>query len=91
MSTPKQIPSVLFGRNDFNSNSRVVSIHSGINHMGGLTDDGDLYMWGKNKFGCLGFGSTNDQYFPLKTSIGAKVLDIKCGVDHTLAICKSFV
>lgn len=29
---------------------------------------GELYMWGKNKTGCLGFGHTRDQFFPFKVT-----------------------
>lgn len=34
-----------------------------------LLDNGDLYMWGRNKEGCLGFGNTDDQYFPLRVCL----------------------
>lgn len=91
VKVPTQIPATLFGRNDFNLKSRVTSINSGINHIGAINSEGDLYMWGKNKFGCLGLGETKDQFFPFKTAVSSKVEKIYCGVDHTLAICKSFI
>lgn len=31
-------------------------------------DRGDLYMWGKNKFGNLGFAHQKDQFFPWRVS-----------------------
>ncbi|XP_059613989.1 RCC1-like G exchanging factor-like protein [Phlebotomus argentipes] len=89
--TPRQIPAALFGRNDFNRSSVVTSISSGISHMGAINSDGDLFMWGVNKHGCLGLGNTKDMFFPFKTALGAKVLKISCGVDHTVALCKAFV
>ncbi|XP_058461098.1 RCC1-like G exchanging factor-like protein [Malaya genurostris] len=88
---PALIPPALFGRNDFNPTSRVRSIFAGITHSGAINDKDDLYMWGHNRYGCLGFGHTKDQYFPLKVAVSARVMKISCGVDHTLALCKAFV
>lgn len=88
---PTRIPSTLFGRNDFSPNSRITSIYSGISHMAAINSENDLYVWGKNKFACLGLGHENDQYFPFKASISAKVLKVSCGVDHTIALCKGFI
>ncbi|XP_055684508.1 RCC1-like G exchanging factor-like protein [Lutzomyia longipalpis] len=89
--TPQQIPSTLFGRNEFSKDSVVTSIYSGISHMGAINSDGDLFMWGINKHGCLGLGHRKDMYFPFKVAMGAKVIKISCGVDHTLALCRGFV
>lgn len=87
---PTQIPPTLFGRNSFNPENRVISIRAGISHIGAINTDNDLFMWGRNKFGCLGLGHEKDQYFPYKALVGAKVEKISCGVDHTVALCKSF-
>lgn len=59
--------------------------------MGAINSEHDLFMWGKNKYGCLGLGHKNDQFFPYKASVGAKVQKIACGADHTIAICKPFI
>lgn len=40
-----------------------------MNHLAALTNTGDLYMWGCNKFGSLGLGDCKDQYFPLKVNL----------------------
>ncbi|XP_062552861.1 RCC1-like G exchanging factor-like protein [Armigeres subalbatus] len=88
---PTQIPAALFGRNDFNPNVRVRAITSGLTHSGAINDQDDLYMWGHNRHGCLGFGHKEDQFFPLKVAVSARVMKISCGVDHTLALCKAFV
>lgn len=66
-------------------------VYSGISHMAAVTDTQDAYVWGRNKFGCLGLGHTNDQPFPLKAAVGAKVVSVACGVDHTVAMCRAFV
>lgn len=39
-----------------------------MSHLAALTNLGDLYMWGCNKFGSLGLGHSKDQYFPLKVT-----------------------
>lgn len=88
---PKQIPATLFGRNDFNPSVRVRAVSAGLTHCGAINDQDDLYMWGHNRYGCLGFGHKHDQFFPLKVAVSARVLKISCGVDHTLALCKAFV
>lgn len=66
---PQQIPEALFGRNQFNTDVTVESIYCGIGTLGAVTNKGDLYMWGKNKYGQLGLGMHKDQYFPLRVSI----------------------
>lgn len=91
LEKPTRIPATLFGRNEMSPESRVTSIACGINHMAAINSDNDVYMWGRNKLGCLGLGHTDDKYFPLKTSITAKVLKVSCGVDHSLALCKAFI
>lgn len=88
---PTLIPPTLFGKNELNPDCRVTSIACGISHMAAINSDDDLYMWGRNKLGCLGLGHTKDQFFPFKTSIGAKVFKVRCGVDHSLALCKPFI
>ncbi|XP_058801821.1 RCC1-like G exchanging factor-like protein [Phymastichus coffea] len=88
---PTLIPKTLFGVNAFEPNTKVIKIFSGINQLGALTNQGNLYMWGRNKYGALGLGHRKDQYFPLKVSIGAIVQKISCGVDHTVSLCKPYI
>ncbi|XP_047530126.1 RCC1-like G exchanging factor-like protein [Vanessa atalanta] len=87
---PKQIPTPLFGRNEFNPEQMVTNVACGIGHLAAVTNNGDLYMWGRNRHGCLGLGHGKDQHFPLKISIGAHVLSVDCSVDHTIAMCQPF-
>ncbi|GBP51740.1 RCC1-like G exchanging factor-like protein [Eumeta japonica] len=89
--SPKQIPPPMFGRNEFNPESMVVKVACGVGHLAAITNNGDLYTWGRNRHGCLGLGNAKDQQFPLKVSIGAHALKVQCSVDHTLALCKPFV
>lgn len=88
---PTRIPAALFGRNEFAPNARVRAVYAGISHMAAVTDAQDVYVWGRNKFGCLGLGHQKDQFFPLKAAVGAKVLKVSCGVDHTVAMCRAFI
>lgn len=87
---PALIPATLFGRNEFQPESRVTAVTAGISHFGAISNYGDLYMWGRNKGGCLGLGHINDQFFPLRVSVGLQVIKASCGVDHTAALCQSF-
>lgn len=90
-SRPQHLLPPLFGRNDFSDKTRVVSIGCGVFHMGAINSDGDLFMWGKNRFGHLGLGHKKDQFFPFKTAVNGKVTKVAFGVDHTLALCKPYM
>ncbi|CAD6998943.1 unnamed protein product [Ceratitis capitata] len=90
-SKPQQLLPPLFGRNDFSDQTTVVSIGCGVFHMGAINSDGDLFMWGKNRFGHLGLGHKKDQFFPFKTAVNGKVIKVAFGVDHTLALCRPFM
>ena len=46
--------------------------------------DGELYAWGKNEYGKLGLGNTEDQ--PLPTKVGLKADSVSAGRYHTMAI-----
>ncbi|XP_064597362.1 RCC1-like G exchanging factor-like protein [Liolophura sinensis] len=89
-SAPTQIPDTLFGKHDFNTDSRVSILRSGLSYFAAITSSGDLYTWGKNRGGNLGLGQRNDQFFPFKVSVPAEVGDVRCGVDHMVALCKTF-
>lgn len=91
LKNPTAIPHTLFGRNAFNPELKVISINCGLYHMAAINSDNDLYMWGKNKFGCLGIGHEKDQPFPFKANVAAKVQKILCGVDHSVALARPFI
>ncbi|XP_050060125.1 RCC1-like G exchanging factor-like protein isoform X3 [Aphis gossypii] len=87
---PTPIPPILFGRNQYNPETKVKSVYGGIFHMAAITSEGNLYTWGKNKWGQLGLGHVKDQYFPLQVSVGAAVKRVSCGVDHMVALCTPY-
>ncbi|XP_034252692.1 RCC1-like G exchanging factor-like protein isoform X2 [Thrips palmi] len=88
--TPTEIPPILFGRNEFQPDSKVNQVACGLHHFMAVTNKGDLYSWGHNRGGCLGLGHDKDQFFPMKVAVGASVAKVSCGVDHTVVVCSSF-
>lgn len=54
-----------------------------------VTEDGDLYMWGCNKCGQLGDGTTNDSSIPIKIMKNYKFKSVDLGSDHSAAITES--
>lgn len=96
LKEPSLIPPPLFQCDDFNPDIRVVDIVAGLRHFAALTNQGDVYMWGKNRRACLGLGggfkpeNHKDQFFPLRVATSGGVLKVSLGVDHTLALCRSF-
>ena len=82
---------VFFFRRKINAN--VVRLAAGFAHSAAVTENGDLYTWGNNKYGQLGTGDYNTRSFPTLVkgfvdSSGAvyKVGDIACGLYHCLAL-----
>ncbi|CAB4378260.1 unnamed protein product [Rhizophagus irregularis] len=73
-------------------NLRVINVACGQNHTVVLTSDGELYTFGLNKYGQLGYDFPNKIKFsdiPKKIdheSIG-KVKSIHCGWNNTIIIC----
>ena len=65
---PSPIPLTLFGRNEFNDDCKVISVYGGLSQFAAVTNTGDLYIWGRNRFGSLGLGHLDNQFFPLKVN-----------------------
>lgn len=90
-SEPSLLPPPLFGRNELNPKELVTDVACGLSCFAAITNSGSLYMWGKNRDGCLGLGSDHDQYFPYRIAVPGEVKKVSCGVDHTFALCHSCV
>lgn len=88
---PIHIPHTLFGRNDFQPNNFAEAVNCGLSHCAVRTSLGDVYIWGRNKSGCLGLGHLKDQFFPLKVSVGGYARHVTCGFDHTVVLCKPYI
>ena len=71
---PTAIPLTLFGCNEFNTETKISSIYGGLSQFAAITNAGDLYIWGRNRFGSLGLGHLNNQFFPIK------VIDISLNI-----------
>ncbi|XP_018319637.1 RCC1-like G exchanging factor-like protein [Agrilus planipennis] len=88
---PVLLPEILFGKNEFQTDSKVIKIKAGIGHAAAISNYGNLYMWGRNRSGCLGMGHDKDQPFPFRVSVSGLVKDVSCGFDHSIALCKPFI
>ncbi|XP_073297958.1 RCC1 domain-containing protein RUG3, mitochondrial-like isoform X1 [Primulina huaijiensis] len=70
-------------------NKRAKIVSSGARHNAILTDDGEIFSWGWNKYGQLGLGDVTDRSIPspvvTKNYIPKK---IACGWWHTLSLCE---
>lgn len=86
-SRPTQIPETLFGMNVYNPDVKVEKIYANLSHFAAITNRGDLFMWGKNRGGALGFRHKDDQFFPMQVNMNlAFVKKLALGLDHTCAI-----
>ncbi|XP_064652593.1 RCC1-like G exchanging factor-like protein isoform X2 [Lineus longissimus] len=88
--SPTLIPEILFGRNEFTSDTTVVDLKAGMHYFVAQTDTNELYSWGNNRHGHLGLGHADAQFFPFKVSVPAEVFKFACGVDHMVALTKAF-
>ncbi|XP_012088011.1 ultraviolet-B receptor UVR8 isoform X2 [Jatropha curcas] len=62
-------------------------VSCGARHSAILTDDGQVYSWGWNKYGQLGLGDSIDRNIPSQVPIdGCQPKNIKCGWWHTLLL-----
>ena len=91
VTEPVELPGVLLGRNSFSPNSVVTAVYCGLGHQAALNSEGDLYVWGKNRGGCLGLNTDQDRFFPMKVAIGGRVKHVSMGVDHMVAIAKPWM
>ncbi|WP_274653741.1 RCC1-like domain-containing protein [Paenibacillus humicola] len=64
----------------------VVSVAAGDDHSLALRSDGTVWAWGRNNFGQLGDGSTQDSNTPKKVAGLDSVVAIAGGADFSLAV-----
>ncbi|KAB7494648.1 E3 ubiquitin-protein ligase HERC2, partial [Armadillidium nasatum] len=71
----------------------VVHISCGSTYSAAITQNGELFTWGKGNYGRLGHGSSDDHYKPTLVSAlkGEKVVDVACGGGdaQTIAVTES--
>jgi alpha-tubulin suppressor-like RCC1 family protein len=85
LDRPGLLPSTLFNATQ---RRKVKSVHAGPTHMAAINADGELYVWGSGRYGILGLGHDNDQFFPLKVYIATDVNTVTLGADHTLLLSR---
>jgi alpha-tubulin suppressor-like RCC1 family protein len=55
-------------------------------HSCGRTRGGDVYCWGRNTYGQVGDGSTNDHFTPVRIAGGGTFASITASGAHTCAV-----
>ncbi|PWZ11180.1 Ultraviolet-B receptor UVR8 [Zea mays] len=71
-----------------NKNARSVSC--GARHSAIITDEGEVFCWGWNKYGQLGLGDSMDRNVPCSVRVDAyHPLNVSCGWWHTLVLAES--
>ncbi|XP_052278368.1 E3 ubiquitin-protein ligase HERC2-like [Dreissena polymorpha] len=67
----------------------VVHIAAGGAHSACITSTGELYTWGKGRYGRLGHGDSEDQSRPklVEALKDQKVLDVACGSGDAQTLC----
>ncbi|KAG0587458.1 hypothetical protein KC19_2G165600 [Ceratodon purpureus] len=69
----------------------VEEIACGGYHTGAISRNGQLYMWGSNEYGCLGFGYRHQNAAKLPMLVegvlaSLRVTQVECGWKHTMAL-----
>ncbi|XP_071532835.1 E3 ubiquitin-protein ligase HERC2 isoform X2 [Panulirus ornatus] len=67
----------------------VVEIACGGAHSAAITSAGELYTWGKGRYGRLGHGDSEDQFRPklVEALVGYRVVDVACGSGDAQTLC----
>ncbi|KAJ1527956.1 hypothetical protein ONE63_007889 [Megalurothrips usitatus] len=67
----------------------VVDIACGGAHSAAISAVGELYTWGKGRYGRLGHGDSEDQLRPklVEALVGYRVVDIACGSGDAQTLC----
>ncbi|KAE9592053.1 putative regulator of chromosome condensation 1/beta-lactamase-inhibitor protein II [Lupinus albus] len=80
-TSPRQLEASRF------ENKRSSIVSCGARHSALLTDDGQVFAWGWNKYGQLGLGDSIDRNIPCQVPItGCRPRNVACGWWHTLLI-----
>lgn len=67
----------------------IVDIACGGAHSAAITATGQVYTWGKGRYGRLGHGDSEDQLKPklVEALLGFRVVDIACGSGDAQTLC----
>lgn len=64
----------------------VTSVAAGTSHTCALLLSGDVYCWGDNSSGELGFGSTEDTLTPVRVRLPRIAVSVSAGYERTCAV-----
>lgn len=67
----------------------ITDIACGSAHSAAITSSGNLFTWGKGRYGRLGHGDSEDQLKPklVEALIGYRVIDVACGSGDAQTLC----
>lgn len=68
--------------------NNIKSIFSGTHTMYAITNDNEVYTWGYNGYGQMGFGDKKSRTLPTKTTL-QNIKQIAIGENHTLALTEN--
>lgn len=71
------------------SRQKVVQVECGKYFTVALTENGQVYTWGKGNKGALGHGDYGDKDIPTQIKDIPKVKQISCGNSHVIALTTS--
>ncbi|XP_057857304.1 uncharacterized protein LOC131066540 isoform X2 [Cryptomeria japonica] len=66
----------------------IIQIACGENHSAALSVDGQVFTWGRGKYGQLGHGCVENEFKPVQVKglADQMIVQVICGGDHTMAI-----
>jgi E3 ubiquitin-protein ligase HERC2 len=71
------------------ANVKVRSVACGEHHTVAVTENGEVYSWGRGRFGALGHESQEDLALPKKVEGLTDIVRVDCGSDYTIALDKN--
>lgn len=82
---------VIICKINFQNNDKIAKLYSGQFHTFSISDNGNIYTWGRNEYGQLGLGNFKDRCIPQKFSFFQKAnitpnsfKSVVIGADHTI-------
>jgi len=82
-----------------NPSNKIIAVAAGYDYSIALAEDGSVYTWGKNNYGQLGDGTTNDKTTPVRVLKGEyagttylgdnpsnKIIAVALGYYHSIAL-----
>lgn len=70
------------------ANNKYIKIDVGQYHIVAIKEDGTVWSWGENQFGCLGDDTKTDRYVPKKVEGICDAVDVACGIGFTIVLKK---